>query len=59
MVTNINKLFSEKIDIFSPVETHKSDILMCVVKIGLRVRFHQLPVFHLIPVSSFLKYKSI
>ncbi len=37
MTTNIQKLFSEKVEIFGPVELHKSDIMMAVVKICLRV----------------------
>lgn len=37
MATNIQKLFSEKVEIFGNVELHKSDIMMAVVKIGLRV----------------------
>ena len=37
MTTNIQKLFSEKVEIFGQVELHKSDILMAIVKIGLRV----------------------
>jgi hypothetical protein len=38
MATNINKLFSEKVEIFDEVEFHKSAILMAIVKIGVRVR---------------------
>ncbi|CAG7831601.1 unnamed protein product [Allacma fusca] len=36
MATNIQKLFSEKVEIFGEVGLHKSDILMSIVKIGLR-----------------------
>lgn len=42
MATNIQKLFSEKVEIFGNVELHKSDILMAVVKIGLRVSWKKL-----------------
>lgn len=40
MTTNIQKLFSEKVEIFGHVELQKSDILMATVKICLRVSFH-------------------
>jgi hypothetical protein len=40
MTTNIQKLFSEKVEIFGPVELQKSDIIMAIVKIGLRVKFY-------------------
>jgi len=37
MSSNIQKLFSEKVEIFGDVGFQKSEILMSIVKIGLRV----------------------
>ena len=47
LMSNIQKLFSEKIEIFSAVEFSKVSVLTGIVKISLKVRFEQ--------ISKFLK----
>ena len=37
LISNIQKLFSEKIEIFSPVEFSKLSVVTGVIKIGLKV----------------------
>lgn len=38
-VSNIHRLFSERVDIFTSVEFTKTSIVMGIIKIGLKVRF--------------------
>lgn len=37
-VSNIHRLFSERVDIFTSVEFNKTSIVMGIIKIGLKVR---------------------
>ena len=44
-MTNIQKLFSEKIEIFGSVEFSKFSVVTSIIKIGLKVNFIKIVVF--------------
>lgn len=44
-VSNIHRLFSERIEIFTSVEFSKVSIVTGIIKIGLKVRLNHYPYF--------------